>query len=128
MIRVDYGVNIKKWTSQRAILKARASLSREEEGFGKLASLLYTLRETNRNTTTDIVTKDGKFFRAFFCPGACADAFGESLRVAGIDACHLKTKHGGVLLVLTVLDGNLNIFPSVLALPRASASTRGRGF
>ena len=33
MIRVDYGVNIKKGTSQRAILKAGASLSREDEGF-----------------------------------------------------------------------------------------------
>ena len=115
-MRVDYGVNIKKWTSQRALRKARSSLSNDEDGFGKLAQLFDALRESDGNTTTDIVTKDGLFFRAFLCPGSCANAFAFTLRIVGMDACHLKTKHGGVLLVMTAIDGNSNIFPVCLGI------------
>ena len=104
-------MNIKKRTSQRAILKARASLSKDEDGFGKLVQLFDALLETDGKTTTDIVTKEGLFFHAFLCPGACANAFGFTLRVAGKDACHLKTKHGWVLLVMTAVDSYSNIFP-----------------
>ena len=29
----------------------------------------------------------------------------------GVDGCHFKTQHGGVVLVATAIDGNGNIFP-----------------
>ena len=33
-----------------------------------------------------------------------------------LDACHIKARYGGVVLVLTVLDGNGNIFPAAIAI------------
>ena len=115
-------MNVKAWTSKRSLAKARASISKVEEGFGKLAHLFDTLRESDRDTTTDIVTHDGRFHRAFFCPGACSRAFGLTLRVVGVDGCHLKTKYGGVLLVATVLDGNSNIFPACIGIAEGESS------
>ena len=41
----------------------------------------------------------------------CVSAFGHSLKVLGVDGCHLKTQHGGVVLFATAIDGNGNIFP-----------------
>ena len=41
----------------------------------------------------------------------CASAFVHSLKVLGVDGCHLKTQHGGVALVATAIDGNGNLFP-----------------
>ena len=46
----------------------------------------------------------------------CVSAFSNSTGVLGLDACHLKTPHGGVLLVLTILDGNGQIIPGSLGI------------
>ena len=110
------------WTSKRGLMKARLSVSKMEEGFGKVSSLFDTLRESDPNTTTDIVVQDGHFHRAFLCPGACSRAFGLSLHVIGVDGCHLKTKYGGVLLVATALDGNSNIFPICIGIAEGENS------
>ena len=40
----------------------------------------------------------------------CASAFVHSLKVLGIDGCHLMTQHV-VALVATAIDGNGNLFP-----------------
>ena len=121
-IRLKYGVNVAGWTSNRSLVKARASISKVEEGFGKLAHLFDTLRESDRATITDLVTQESRFHRAFLCPGACSRAFGLSLRVVGVDGCHMKTKYGGVLLVATVLDGNSNIFPACIGIAEGESS------
>ena len=49
-------------------------------------------------------------------PGPCARAFQHSTRVVGLDACHIKARYGGVLLVMSVLDGNGNVFPCALGV------------
>ena len=87
-----------------------------------MSSLFDTLRESDPNTTTDIVVQDGHFHRAFLCPGACSRAFGLSLHVIGVDGCHLKTKYGGVLFVATALDGNSNIFPICIGIAEGENS------
>ena len=48
-------MNVAEWTSNRGLVKARASISKVEEGFGKLAHLFDTLRESDRETVTDVV-------------------------------------------------------------------------
>ena len=82
-IRVDYGVNIKRWTSQRAILKARASLSKDEDGFGKLVQLFTALRETDGETTTDIVTKEGSSSVRFYVQEPARTRFGSPCVLSG---------------------------------------------
>ena len=110
-LRAEFGVSVPPWLSRRGMVKARASIAKDEEGFGKLRPFLDALRNKNAGTRTDVIANDGCLFRAFLCPGACSSAFQHSLKVLGIDGCHGKTKHGGVLLVATALDGNKSIFP-----------------
>ena len=46
----------------------------------------------------------------------CVHAFQKATHVISLDACHIKARYGGVVLVLTVLDGNGNIFPASIAI------------
>ena len=46
----------------------------------------------------------------------CIAAFQHTTGVIGLDACHIKASYGGVLLVMTVLDGNGNVFPAALGI------------
>ena len=82
--------------------------------FGLVRSFLETLKTNNPSTTTQFEERDGKFLRAFLMPGMCVNAFHRSTHVISIDGCHVKSKFGGVILVLTVLDGNGNIFPAAI--------------
>ena len=70
----------------------------------------------NTGSKTDFVSKDGEFQRAFLCPTMCVHAFQKATHVINLDACHITARYGGVVLVLTVLDGNGKIFPAAIAI------------
>ena len=46
----------------------------------------------------------------------CVRAFPHTTRVIGLDDCHIKARYGGALLVMTVLDGNGNVFPAAIGI------------
>ena len=46
----------------------------------------------------------------------CVDSFWNSTKVVGLDTCHVKATCGGVVLVMTVLDGNGQVFPGAVAI------------
>ena len=58
--------------------------------FGLVASFLAALAKSNEGTTTSIISMDGVFQRAFLCPGTCVNAFWNTTKIVGLDACHVK--------------------------------------
>ena len=104
------------WPLQCGMVKARASFSKDGGGFGNLPHLLDALRDANAVARTEVTVNDSRFFRAFLCIGACSMAFQHSSKVLGVGGCHGKTKHGGVLLVATAIDGNKSIFPVAVGI------------
>ena len=53
---------------------------------------------------------------AFLALGMCVRAFPHTTRVVGLDACHIKARYGGALIVMTELDGKGNVFPAALGI------------
>ena len=57
------------------------------------------------------------FSKEPFCFQECASMrFFNSTKVCGLDAVHIKARYGGVLLVLTVLDGDGHVFPVAIGI------------
>ena len=88
----------------------------ENASFGIVRSFLESLASANPGTTFNFQSLDGTFLRAFLCPSICASAFRNSTKVIGLDACHIKARYGGVVLVLTVLDGNGSLFSAAIGI------------
>ena len=59
----------------------------------------------------------------FLALGMCVQSFQHTTRILGLDACHVKAGCGGVLLVMTVLDGNGQIYPSAIAIAEGENQT-----
>ena len=59
---------------------------------------------------------NGAFLHAFLCPSMCVTAFHNSAMVIGLDACHIKARYCGVVLLVTVLDVNGSVFPAALGI------------
>ena len=75
-----------------------------------------------------VTSQDGLFERAFLAPGMCVAAFHHTTRVIGLDACHVKASYGGVLLVMTILDGNGNDFIAALGIAESENSSSWEWF
>ena len=123
-IRDEFHVTVKRKMISNALADVKRTRSDVGDSFGLTASFLEALKGKNEGTTTSLVSVDGVFVRAFLCPGVCSRAFKHTTKIIGLDACHVKTKHGGTLLVLTVLDGNGSVFPAALGIAESeNAST-----
>ena len=84
--------------------------------FGLLTSFIERLSQANEKTKTRVVSQDGVFKRALLALRRCVLAFGHSTWVLGHDACDIKASYCGVLLVMTILDGNGNVFLDALGI------------
>ena len=115
-LRRGHGVNVGNVMVSNSLADAKKEERQTNDSFGLIASFLNALAGTNNGTTTSLYYQDGTFQRAFLALGMCVKAFSHSTRVLGLDACHLKTPHGGVLLVLTILDSNGQIIPGSLGI------------
>ena len=100
----------------------------EKVSFGMVRSFLEALVEMNPGSTTSWKADGDEFQRAFLCPALCKNAFNHSTRVIALDACHVKARYGGVILVLTVLDGDGGVSPPSLGWRRARMPRLGLGF
>ena len=111
-----HGVSVGAVMMNHSIVDIKNFMWQEGTSFGHVRSYLDALRTNNDGTDTCLVVEDGVFKRAFVALGMCVRAFAISTRVVGLDACHIKAKYGGVLLVMTVLDGDGSVFPAALAI------------
>ena len=114
-LKSQYGVDVDLMMLNRAIHEAKCS-SGMIVSFGRLRAYLESLTALNPGTTTRLLETDGVFERAFMALGMCVDSFQHTTGVVGLDACHIKASYGGVLLVMTVLDGNGQVYPAAIGL------------
>ena len=82
------------------------------------------VRRTNPGTTIFMKVEDGtmekgehRFERLYVCLQACKEGFKAGCRkLIGIDGCHLKGPHEGMLLAAIGVDANNCMFPIAYAM------------
>ena len=114
-IKDKFGVDVDLTLIKNALADGKRT-GDDNRAFGFVSSFLDSLAKLNEGTTTCLISKEWVFQRAFLCHGMCVRAFEHTTKIVGLDACHIKAWYGGVLLVMTVLDGNGQIFPVALGI------------
>ncbi|XP_028084942.1 uncharacterized protein LOC114286062 [Camellia sinensis] len=75
------------------------------------------VNEGSNPTIIDGSNTESKFKRLYLCWGPLKKAFMNACRpVIGVDGCHLKGSHGGILLTAIGIDANNCIFPFAYAI------------
>ena len=115
-VHEKYGFYPKYSMASRDICEAKRGAAGDKSPFGTIVSFFDELKKVNDGSTTDLRVVEGRFQRAFLALGICVKAFPHTTSVIGLDACHIKAAYGGALLVMTILDGNGQVFPGALAV------------
>ena len=128
----EHGVIMHMWADKVGLTLSRQSLAKESEEYGKLCPLFPQLTHTDETTVADVLIDEDRLKGSFLYLGTCVSAFGHSLKVLGVDGCRLKTRHRGVVLVATAMDGNGDFFPvaerqNMSVLARGPGSSRASG-
>ena len=113
--RSKHGVNVSSIMIFRSLREIKNNSPFRGLSFGHLSSFL-SAHEMNERTTTRVESDGGVFQRAFVVLGMCLRKFPFTTRVISLDACLLKANCGGVVLVITVLDGNGQVFLAILGI------------
>ena len=96
IINEKFGVDVHHVMASNSLADARKAIFEEDAPFGLLRSFLGVLEAINAGTVTSLVEHDNVFQRAFVAPGMCIEAFQQTTRVVGLDACHVKARYGGL--------------------------------
>ncbi|KAK4382137.1 hypothetical protein Sango_2901700 [Sesamum angolense] len=88
---------------------------------GMLFTNKNEVRKTNPGSTvlvgTEQIEGEERFNRFYMCFGALKAGFRAGCRpIIGVDGCHLKGPHGGILLTAVGVDPNNNLFPIAYAV------------
>ncbi|KAK4397708.1 hypothetical protein Sango_1246300 [Sesamum angolense] len=110
-------VNVSKdqaYRAKRAALKALEGSS--EFQYTRLWDYADEIRKTTPSSTILVGTEqtdgDERFSKFYVCFGAMKDGFKAGCRlIIGVDGCHLKGPHGGILLTAVGVDPSNNLFP-----------------
>ncbi|KAL9830731.1 putative MULE transposase domain-containing protein [Arabidopsis thaliana] len=83
-----------------------------ERSYTMLFSYLYMLEKVNPGTVTYVELEGEKKFKYLFIAlGACIEGFRAMRKVIVVDAIHLKTVYGGMLVIATAQDPNHHHYP-----------------
>ncbi|XP_028065583.1 uncharacterized protein LOC114268592 [Camellia sinensis] len=114
-ITTEHNVKVDLQKVRRAKIKALTMIKEE-------------IRSSNPGTTISMKVKEvpkvheedeqmSKFKRLYLCWGLLKKSFQNTCRpVIGVDVCHLKGPHSGVLLIAVGIDANNCIFPFAYAI------------
>ncbi|KAG8381383.1 hypothetical protein BUALT_Bualt06G0116500 [Buddleja alternifolia] len=113
--------NISRFQAYRTKMKALKTIEGNHENqYAKLWDYAAELRRTNPGSTVVMNLADddsGKFGRFYVCFQASKLGFQSGCRpLIGVDGCHLKGPHGGVLLAAIGIDPNNNAYPLAIAV------------
>lgn len=124
-IQAEWTVNLDRQKVSSAKKRALEMIQgNAAEQFGELYSYIEEIKSTNPGTNVVLKVKpvNGeenvvKFKRLYICWGALKKGFHEACRpVIGLDGCHLKGPHGGILLTAIGIDPNNCIYPIAYAV------------
>lgn len=124
-IQAEWTVSLDIQKVRRAKKKALEMLEgTATQQFALLSGYIEEIRSTNPGTTIKLKVKpvngrenEVKFKRLYICWGALKKGFHEGCRpVIGLDGCHLKGPHGGILLTAVGIDANNCIYPFAYAV------------
>ena len=127
-LRERHGVDVKIRAATKAVARAKKDHEDEEASFDKLIGLFQALREQNPGTVAEIAMDDGRFEKAFLCPGSCARAWSHCPKLIAVDGTHGKSAYKGVVLVATAMDGAGQIFPVAFGFVSSESNDSCRFF
>lgn len=98
-------------------LLATKERERQDATFKKIVPFLNAFREANPGTLAVIEQRpDARFYRAFLCPGALANAFGDCPFALHVESMPITSYHGGFLLIAYVKDGLGALVPLAMGI------------
>ena len=87
---------------------------------GTILMKIHTFNEGDLAAEMDLICGVPYFERLYICLEGCKKGFMASCRpIIGLDACHLKTKSGGQLIIAVARDLNEEYFPLMYAVVEA---------
>ncbi|KAG8374557.1 hypothetical protein BUALT_Bualt10G0007800 [Buddleja alternifolia] len=122
---------VSRYQAYRAKQKALRNIEgKAEDQYKLLWDYAQELRISNPGSTVILVMEDGvdengrkKFAKLYICFDALKQGFMAGCRpIVGVDGCHLKGPHGGILLTAVAIDPNNCLYP--LAYAVVSSQTR----
>ncbi|KAL2232618.1 UNVERIFIED_CONTAM: hypothetical protein Sindi_1441800, partial [Sesamum indicum] len=129
--RVDAINEIRFHISKHQAYKAKKKALKKLEGspeyqYTRLWDYTDEIRRTNPGSTVIVGTEDvdgeNRFSRFYVCFLAMKNGFKEGCRkIIGVDGCHLKGPHGGILLTAVGLVPNNNLYPIAYAVVNAES-------
>lgn len=122
-VKTDMNVNISRWQAYRTKKKAESLIDGDNEAqYNKLWNYCREVERANPSsnvfmTVTEDDEGENRFERLYVCLHACKTGFLAGCRpVVGLDGCHLRGPHKGVLLSAVGIDPNDQLYPIAYAV------------
>jgi zinc finger SWIM domain-containing protein 3 len=118
-IRSDYGVHSSYSTVWRGLNQHKQfNLLEDDSSFMMIKGFMQKLEGSNPGTITSLeFEQDGVTFkRAFLCPRSNQLAFVFCRPMIIVDACHLRSRYGGVIMSACAHDGEGKIVPLAVGI------------
>ena len=118
IIKNEYGVSPSYSTAWRALSGLKMENQLEQEvSFMLVEDFFYQFANKNPGTVTKLERNvDDTFRQAFLCPTSSKLAFAYCRPIVIMDACHIKSVYGGVILSACTHDGEGHILPLAIGI------------
>ncbi|XP_071902879.1 uncharacterized protein [Coffea arabica] len=122
-VKTDVNVNISRWQAYRTKKKEESLVNGEHETqYNKLRNYCREVKRANPGsnvlmTTVEDDEGEDRFERLYIYLNACKTGFLSDCRpVVGLNGCHLRGPHKGVLLTAVGIDPNDQLYPIAYAV------------
>ena len=118
-LKAKYGMD----TPQPTICKARQAIvgsdaEAQVHEFQQIEAWLKAVKTADPQAHTAHLPEEGKFARAFICPGAARVAWNACKPFVAVDGTWTKNRHGMVLLLAATMDADSNLIILAWAIVR----------